>query len=148
MALGLRPGAHLAVLGALALTGAGLSSLEARVEVPPSLRDGGSAVLEGELERVERFDGALRLRLMVSRAGLLPEPPAAARFRASLSGRGENLELQPGQRVRVEARLVPDAPPSNPGERDFASARRRQGVAFTGGFVPGRVLALSPAPSW
>ncbi|RKH73742.1 DNA internalization-related competence protein ComEC/Rec2 [Corallococcus interemptor] len=148
MALGPLPGAHLAVLGALALTGAGLSSLEARVDLPPSLRDGGSAVLEGELERVDRFDGATRLRLAVARAGLKTEPPVDARFRVSLSGRGEGLELHPGQRVRVEARLVPDAPPSNPGERDFASARRRQGVAFTGGFVPGRVLALSPPPSW
>ncbi|WP_242589322.1 DNA internalization-related competence protein ComEC/Rec2 [Corallococcus macrosporus] len=148
MALGPLPGAHLAVLGALVLAGAGLSGFEARVDVPASLTSGGSAVLEGELERVERFDGALRLRLAVSRAGRAQEPPAEARFRASLSGRGEGLSLQPGQRVRVEARLVPDAPPSNPGERDFASSRRRQGVAFTGGFAPGRVLVLSPAPSW
>ncbi|MBZ4370970.1 DNA internalization-related competence protein ComEC/Rec2 [Corallococcus sp. AS-1-6] len=148
LALGPLPGAHLAVLGALALTGAGLSALEARVDIPPALKEGGGAVLEGELERVERFDGALRLRLAVARAGPVPGPPTAARFRVSLSGRGEGLELHPGQRVRLEARLVPDAPPSNPGERDFSSARRRQGVAFTGGFVPGRLLALSPAPSW
>ncbi|RKH09980.1 DUF4131 domain-containing protein, partial [Corallococcus sp. CA053C] len=147
-ALGPLPGVHLGVLGALALTGAGLSGFEARVDIPPALADGGSAVLEGELERVERFDGATRLRLVVARAGPLPGPQVAARFRASLSGQGAGLDLQPGQRVRVEARLVPDAPPSNPGERDFASARRRQGVAFTGGFAPGRLLALSPAPAW
>ena len=147
-ALGPLPGVHLGVLGALALMGAGLSGFEARVDIPPALTDGGSAVLEGEVERVERFDGATRLRLAVARAGPLPGPQVAARFRASLSGQGDGLDLQPGQRVRVEARLVPDAPPSNPGERDFASARRRQGVAFTGGFAPGRLLALSPAPAW
>ncbi|MBE4752552.1 DNA internalization-related competence protein ComEC/Rec2 [Corallococcus sp. ZKHCc1 1396] len=147
-ALGPLPGAHLAVLLALVLTGAGLSGFEARVEVPPALADGGRAVLEGELERVDRFDGATRLRLAVARAGPATGPEVAARFRASLSGRSGELDLHPGQRLRVEASLVPDAPPSNPGERDFASARRRQGVAFTGGFVPGRLLVLSPAPAW
>jgi competence protein ComEC len=148
MALGPRPGAHLAVLGALLLAGAGLSGFEARVDVPPALSQGGPAVLEGELERVDVFDGATRLQLAVARAGAMVGPPTSSRFRAILTGRGGGPALQPGQRVRVEAKLVPLAPPSNPGERDFASARRRQGVAFTGGFAPGRVLALSPAPTW
>ncbi|HZI15555.1 MAG TPA: ComEC/Rec2 family competence protein, partial [Myxococcus sp.] len=148
LALARLPGAHLAVLGALWAAGAGLARWETRVEVPGRLASGGPAVLEGEAERVERFDGTTRVRLAVARAGVPDSPLEPARFRVSLSLRGEPPALLPGQRLRVEARLAPDAPPSNPGEKDFAAARRRQGVAFTGGAPAGRVVVLSPAPAW
>ncbi|MCP3141228.1 DNA internalization-related competence protein ComEC/Rec2 [Pyxidicoccus xibeiensis] len=142
------PGAHLVVLLALGMMGAGLACWEARVEVPPGLAAGGPAVLEGEAERVERFDGATRVRLAVALAGAPTAALEPARFRVSLSLRGEPVALLPGQRVRVEAKLAPAAPPSNPGEKDFGAARRRQGVVFTAGAHAGRVLVLSPAPAW
>ncbi len=148
MALARLPGAHLAVLGALWATGAGLACWEARVEIPPRLAAGGPAVLEGEAERVERFEGATRVRVAVARAGVAEGPMEPARFQVSLSVRGEPLALLPGQRVRVETRLAPEAPPANPGEKDFGAARRRQGVVFTAGAAAGRVLVLSPAPGW
>jgi competence protein ComEC len=148
LALARLPGAHLAVLGALWAAGAGLACWEARVEVPAGLASGSPVVLEGEAERVERFDGASRVRLAVARAGAPDGPLEPARFRVSLSLRGAPVALLPGQRVRVETRLAPDAPPGNPGEKDFGVARRRQGVAFTGGADAGRVLVLSPAPGW
>ncbi|WP_253910603.1 DNA internalization-related competence protein ComEC/Rec2, partial [Pyxidicoccus fallax] len=148
LALARLPGAHLAVLGAFWSAGAGLACWEARVEVPARLVAGGPAVLEGEAERVERFDGATRVRIAVARAGHPDGALEPSRFRVSLSVRGAPLELLPGQRVRAEARLAPDAPPGNPGEKDFGAARRRQGVLFTGGTDAGRVLVLSPAPAW
>lgn len=148
LALARLPGAHLAVLAALWAAGAGLACWEAQVEVPAPLADGGPAVLEGEAERVDRFDGATRVRVAVARAGVPDGPLEPARFRVSLSLRGAPVDLLPGQRVRVETRLAPEVPPGNPGEKDFGVARRRQGVAFTGGADAGRVLVLSPAPGW
>lgn len=148
LALARLPGSHLAVLGALWAAGAGLARWEARVEVPAGLASGGPAVLEGEAERVERFDGTTRVRLAVARAGPPKGALTPARFRVSLSLRGEPPPLLPGQRLRVEARLAPDAPPANPGEKDFSAARRRQGVAFTGGAGAAQVVVLSPAPAW
>ncbi|WP_395855958.1 DNA internalization-related competence protein ComEC/Rec2 [Cystobacter fuscus] len=147
-ALGLArlPGAHLGVLGALALTGAGLASLEAGADVPPSLREGGRAVLEGEVERVEATEDSTRLLLAVVRVG--PRADTPARFRALLSARGAISPLLPGQRLRLEARLKPLEPAANPGEKDFSAKRWRQGMAFTGGFEPARLLVLSPAPRW
>ncbi len=136
------------MLLALWATGAGLASWEARVEVPAKLAAGGPAMLEGETERVERFDGTTRVRVAVARAGAPDASLEPARFRVSLSVRGDVMELLPGQRVRVETRLAPDAPPANPGEKDFGVARRRQGVVFTGGTDAGRLLVLSPAPGW
>ncbi len=147
-ALGLArlPGAHLGVLLALVLTGAGLASLEAGADVPPGLGEGGRAVLEGDVERVEASADTTRLLLAVARVGPRAETPA--RFRALLSARGALSPLLPGQRVRLEARLRPLEPAANPGEKDFSTKRWRQGMAFTGGFEPARLLVLSPAPRW
>ncbi|MBU8898278.1 DNA internalization-related competence protein ComEC/Rec2 [Corallococcus sp. H22C18031201] len=141
------PGAHLAVLLGLGLTGSGLAGLEARVDIPPSLARGGAARLEGEVDRVDAFDGATRVGLVVARAGPLDGPMQPARFRASLTARGARA-LLPGQRIQAETRLAPDAPPANPGERDLSSPRRRRGVAFTGSLAADRLLVLSPAPAW
>ncbi|MET0400972.1 MAG: DNA internalization-related competence protein ComEC/Rec2 [Cystobacter sp.] len=147
-ALGLArlPGAHLGVLGALALTGAGLASLEAGTDVPVGLREGGTCLLEGEVERVETVRDTLRLVLAVTRVGEGPGRPA--RFRALLSARGTPPALLPGQRLRLEARLRPFEPALNPGEKDFSSRRWRQGFSFSGGFDAARLLVLTPAPPW
>lgn len=142
------PSAHLAVLASLWAAGAGLARWESQVDVPAELTQGNTIVIEGETERVDRFDGTTRVRLAVARAGVSPGPLAPVRFRMNLSLRGDPPPLLPGQRVRAETKLQPDAPPSNPGEKDFGAARRRQGVAFTGGMDARRLMVLSPAPAW
>ena len=146
LALARLPGAHLGVLLCLGLTGAGLASLEAGVDVPPALREGGPAVLEGEVERVDRFEDSTRVLLAVARVGQGTGNPA--RFHASLYAHGTPPSLLPGQRIRVEARLKTLEPASNPGEKDFSATRRRQGLAFTGSFQSAGMLVLSPPPRW
>jgi competence protein ComEC len=146
LALARLPGAHLGVLLCLGLTGAGLASLEAGVDVPPPLLEGGPTVLEGEVERVDRFEDATRVLLAVARVGQGTGTPA--RFHASLYAHGTPPSLLPGQRIRVEARLKTLEPASNPGEKDFSATRRRQGLAFTGSFQSAGMLVLSPPPRW
>jgi competence protein ComEC len=148
LALARLPGSHLGVLLALSAAGAGLAGLEARVEVPAELIRGGSAILEGELERVDQFDGSTRLHLAVARAGLHVGSTSPARFRASLYLRGAPPLLLPGQRVLVEARLQPLERPANPGEKNFTATRRRQAFVFTGSVAANRLLVLAPAPGW
>ncbi|MBZ4408418.1 DNA internalization-related competence protein ComEC/Rec2 [Myxococcus sp. XM-1-1-1] len=148
LALARLPGAHLAVLGALWMAGAGLSHWEARVRVPASLQGGGEAVLEGEAERVDAVEGGTRVRLVVALAGPSETALEPARFKVNLTLRGAPVELLPGQRLRARTRLTPDAPAANPGEKDFSSVRRRQGVAFTGSTSAERVLVLSLASTW
>ncbi|WP_199243193.1 DNA internalization-related competence protein ComEC/Rec2 [Vitiosangium sp. GDMCC 1.1324] len=149
-ALGLArlPGSHLGVLLCLGLSGAGLASLEAGADVPDTLplEEGGTAVLEGEVERVDRFEDSTRLLMAVARVGRGAGSPA--RFHTSLYAHGESPSLLPGQRIRVEARLKPLESASNPGEKDFSATRRRQGLAFTGSFQTSRMLVLSPPPRW
>ncbi|WP_233166078.1 DNA internalization-related competence protein ComEC/Rec2 [Archangium sp. Cb G35] len=146
LALARLPGAHLGVLLCLGLTGAGLASLEAGVDVPPPLLAGGNAVLEGEVERVDRFEDSTRVLLAVARMGQGTGNPV--RFHASLYAHGAPPSLLPGQRIRVEARLKPLESASNPGEKDFSATRRRQGLAFTGSFQSASMLVLSPPPRW
>ncbi|WP_043710845.1 DNA internalization-related competence protein ComEC/Rec2 [Corallococcus macrosporus] len=148
LALGRLPGAHLAVLASLWAAGVGLAHWETQVALPGELTRGAPVIVEGEAERVDRFEGTTRVRLAVARAGPPSGPLAPVRFRMNLSLRGEPPPLLPGQRVRAETKLMPAAPPSNPGEKDFGAARRRQGVAFTGGLDSRRLLVLSPAPAW
>ncbi|MFL5349142.1 MAG: DNA internalization-related competence protein ComEC/Rec2 [Hyalangium sp.] len=148
LALARLPGAHLALLLALGLTGLGLAGFESRVEVPEELAEGGAAVLEGELERVDPFEDSTRVLLAVARAGVEASSAVPAHFRASLYLHGGTPSLLPGQRVRVEAKLQPLEPPSNPGEKNFTAVRQRQAVAFSGSAVAGRLLVLSAAPAW
>jgi competence protein ComEC len=148
LALARLPGAHLALLLALGLASVGLAGLEARVEVPQALLPGGAAVLEGELERVEAFDDSIRVQLAVSRAGVDLASCGPAHFRASLYLHGGAASLLPGQRIRVEARIQPLEPPSNPGEKNFTAARKRQAFAFSGSAVGGKLLVLSEASGW
>ncbi|NVJ27297.1 DNA internalization-related competence protein ComEC/Rec2 [Myxococcus sp. AM011] len=148
LALARLPGSHLAVLGALWMAGAGLARWESRVQVPQSLSRGGEAVVEGEAERVDRLDEATRVRLVVARAGPEDGTLESARFKLNLTLRGAPPPLLAGQRLRARVRLTPDTPAANPGEKDFTSVRRRQGVAFTGVADAGRVLVLSRATTW
>jgi competence protein ComEC len=140
------PGAHLGVLVCLGLSGAGLAALEAGVDVPRALQGGSTAVLEGEVERVERFEDSTRLLVAVARVGRGAGVPA--RFHASLYAHGEPPTLLPGQRIRVEARLKPLESALNPGEKDLSATRRRQGLVFTGSFPSAGLLVLSPPPAW
>jgi competence protein ComEC len=137
------PGTHLGVLLTVALGGAGLAALEAGPDVPPSLTRGGTAVVEGEVERVEHFEESTRLLVTVARVERNP-----ARFRASLYAHGRCPPLLPGQRIRGEARLKPLESASNPGEKDFSATRRRQGWAFTGSINGAGLLVLTPAADW
>ena len=146
LALARLPGAHLGVLLCLGLTGAGLASLEAGTDVPHALWEGGTAVLEGEVERVDRFEDSTRVLLAVARVGQGAGTPA--RFHASLYAHGQPPSLLPGQRLRVEARLKVLEPALNPGEKDFSATRRRQGLAFTGSFQSASMVVLSPPPRW
>jgi competence protein ComEC len=142
-----RAGAHLAVLLSLGAAGAGLAAWEAGVQAPAGLASGGAVTLEGDVERLDRFEDSTRLMLAVARAG----PSAAtepARFRTGLYLRGTPPPLLPGQRVRVEARLKPLEGASNPGEKDFTAVRRRQGLVFTGSANADSLQVLSPAPGW
>ncbi len=140
------PGAHLGVLLGLGLTGAGLAALEGRADLPRALQGGGTEVLEGEVERVERFEDSTRLLVAVARVGKGAGAPA--HFRASLYAQGEPPPLLPGQRIRVEARLKPLEPALNPGEKDLSANRRRQGIVFSGSFPAARMLVLSPPSAW
>ncbi|HYH99270.1 DNA internalization-related competence protein ComEC/Rec2 [Hyalangium sp.] len=148
LALPRLPGAHLLLLLALGVAGLGLARLEAHVEVPPGLGSGGSAIVEGELERVDHFDGSTRIHLAVARAGTEAGSTGPARFRASLYLHGAAPVLLPGQRIRAEARLQPLAPASNPGEKNFTALRKRQALRFSGSVVAGRLLVLSPPSAW
>ncbi|MCP3103195.1 DNA internalization-related competence protein ComEC/Rec2 [Myxococcus sp. K15C18031901] len=148
LALARLPGAHLAVLAALGLAGAGLAAWEARVEVPPELAAGGDVVIEGDVERVDPFDDVVRIRLAVASAGPDARTQRPVRFRATLSLRGGGAPPLPGQRVRATTRLAPDVPAANPGEKDFTPARRRQGIVFNGSVSAGKALVLLPAPTW
>jgi competence protein ComEC len=141
------PGAHLAVLVALGAAGAGLAGWEAGVQAPPSVAQGAVVTLEGDVERVERFEDTTRLTLVVARAGPR-EATEPARFRAGVYLSGAPPPLLPGQRVRVEARLKPLEGASNPGEKDLTPAKRRQGLVFSGSAVAGRLEVLSEAPAW
>lgn len=144
LALARLPGAHLVLLVALGVASAGLGALESRVEVPPELISGGSVILEGEIERVDPFEDSTRLHVAVARAGVRADAAAPVRFRASLYVHGSGPSLLPGQRIWAEAKLQPLAPPSNPGEKNFTAARKRQAFLFSGSVVGGRLLVLSP----
>lgn len=138
-----RTGAHLTLLLAFAALGVGLSQLQAQVDVPARLTEGGSAVLEGRVEAATRIADSRRIDLAVTQVDGDP-----AQFTARLYTRGGSAPLLPGQRIRVRARLKPMEPPLNPGQADFRGAHLRRGLVLTGGFEASSVVALdAPAPS-
>jgi len=136
-----RTGAHLALLAAFFLTGISLARLEAEPSLPSGLLAGGPARLEGTVEDVSRVPGGSRLTLQIAR--VQDFQPAQARFRVALSGKG-NAGVEPGQRVRVQAQLRRDQPPSNPGQADRVAAHLRRARLFHGGFDPRKLVVLTP----
>lgn len=137
-----RTGAHLAVLAAFFLAGAGLARWEAEPLVPPGLSGADAPIrLEGTVEDVASGPGGSKITLEV---GFTPAPhPAVARFRASLTAKGA-VDLEPGQRVQVAAQLKRAAPPGNPGQADGYALGLRRARLFHGGFDPRRVVVLTP----
>ena len=68
--------------------------------------------------------------------------------RARLAARADGAEALPGSTLLLEARLRPLVPPGNPGEQDWASARLRDGVGWSGSWSPGCTAEVSPAGAW
>ncbi|HZH03073.1 MAG TPA: DNA internalization-related competence protein ComEC/Rec2 [Myxococcaceae bacterium] len=144
-----RSGAHLLVLLGWALAGAGLAASEARSMVPAGLGDGGTFLLEGEVERVTVDDDRRGLELAVTRVSATSvEPPPPVRFRVALATRGALKPLEVGQRIRVQARLYPVEAPGNPGQFDTSASGRRRSRTWAGSFDARRLTALSPPSAY
>jgi competence protein ComEC len=140
-----RTGAHLLLLFGFGLGGIGLSTLAARVTVPPrALEQRLVAMVEGEVLEVSVFEGGTRVDVAVS---WVEGHAGPVRFGARLYARGEANGLFAGQRIRVPVSLRPQEPPLNPGQPDFRGRHLRRGLVLTGGFDPRRLVPLSPPPS-
>ncbi|MCU0701440.1 MAG: DNA internalization-related competence protein ComEC/Rec2 [Myxococcaceae bacterium] len=133
--------ARLAMLVAWAGLGATLASLHAGTEGEP-VEAGKRVVLEGEVESFRAVEGGALVGLAVSR---LSDAPARLRVQAF----GLAVErLEPGARVRVEARLRPLVPTSNPGEWNGWRRALGRGQAFAGSFEGNRLVVLEAAAAW
>lgn len=133
-----RPGAGLALLLSCAALGIATATLGLGVDVPPA----GRTVVEGDVEAVVSYPSGQGVHLAVARLDGRP-----ARLRAVLSSDGA-VNLLPGQRIRVEARLKPLSQRANPGEWTRAEWAMRRGQPVTGGFDARRLVVLSPPPAW
>jgi competence protein ComEC len=137
---------HLSALAAFLLAGAGLARLEASVHVPSRLQEGGSALLEGDVESLAPGEDGVTLQLTVSSVHGLGTSPLPVRFGARLFAPGEP-PWTTGQRLLLSSSLKPLQTPGNWGEADFTEVWRRRGVRFTGTVDPKSVLTLSPPRS-
>lgn len=136
-----RPFARVAMLVACAAVGGVLASLQEAVDAVP-FEPGKRVMLEGEVESLRRVEGGALVGLAISR---LDEAPARLRVQA-FGLEAPPLEL--GARVRVEAKLKPVVPTSNPGEWNGWRRSLARGQAFTASFEGGRLVQLAPAPAW
>ncbi|MBM4380401.1 MAG: ComEC/Rec2 family competence protein, partial [Deltaproteobacteria bacterium] len=93
----------------------------ARVAAAEELRDGRQRL------EVDLLDGSGRARLTAWPAG---------------------AEALAGTELLLDARLRPLAPPGNPGEADWASAKLRDGVGWSGSWSPERAAEVAPAGGW
>lgn len=133
-----RAGAGWALLLSCAALGVTTATLGLGVDVPPA----GRAVLEGDVEEVVTHPSGQTLRLAVAQVDGAP-----ARLRAALTT-DTAVDLVPGQRVRVAARLKALTPAGNPGEWSRAAWAMRRGQPVTGGFDARRLVVLSAPPAW
>jgi competence protein ComEC len=133
--------ARLTMLLAFSGLGGALGSLHASTE-GPAIVPGRRVLLEGEVEAFRKVEGGALVGLAVAR---LEEAPA--RLRVQAFGLGvEPLEL--GARVRVEAKLRPLVPTSNPGEWNGWRRALGRGQAYGGSFEGNRLVVVEPAPAW
>ena len=142
--LGRRVGAHLLLLLSFACMGAGLAGLQARVEVPRGVQQGGQFHVEGRVESLETTADGLRATVQVARVEEAPAGPC--RFRMDLSFHGAGGPLTPGERISALVTMKPLREASNWGEWDPSPIARRRGVRFHGGADLARVVRLT-APS-
>ena len=107
-----------------------------------------AAKVQGWLERIEnRHDQTRRLTLkVVSIAGLKPDETPA---RVRITQRKSDTKLQPGQAVRVTARLSAPPTPALPNGYDFARAAYFERLGAVGYVINGPILIeLSGSPPW
>jgi competence protein ComEC len=85
-----------------------------------------SAEITGWIERVERLEGRARLVIRVQALDHADTPPERVRIRAGLGG------FEPGDAIRVRARLSPPSAPVAAGGYDPARAAWFDQIALTG----------------
>jgi competence protein ComEC len=106
-----------------------------------------SATIEGRvLERIEQpAEDRVRLVLAVRE----PETGRAIKVRVNLPLDRDDPAYDEGALLRLQARLMPPAPPMLPGSYDFARAAWFEGLAATGS-VQGEVelIELAPPAGW
>jgi len=135
-----RPGAHLALVAAAALSGSILVSRAGRSEPLPV---GRPVQLEGRLASVEVDARLGRGVLEVARADGDP-----ARARARLWWNETELHPWAGQRVQLRAELRRDLGPDSWGQLDAGAASRARGLEVSGRVLPGSLVPLGPPPGW
>jgi competence protein ComEC len=131
-------------VGLLAAAGIGIVwARSALIGAEPLDRPASTMITGTILERIEQpAEARVRLVLATREAGAV-EPAAQLRFRQAQDARAIKVRvnvpleqdrpgLTEGAVVRVQARLMPPAPPMLPGGYDFARAAWFQGLAATG----------------
>ncbi len=116
----------------------------AGINAAPLERAHGPVSLVGKIVKLDPYPKGVRLyleRLDVHR--LEPfETPKRIRIRL----RGAQAEIQPGDWVRLTAKLLPPAPPALPGGFDFQRHAYFQGLGATG-FGLGKAVVIKPRAS-
>jgi len=103
-----------------------------------------SATIEGRvLERIEQ-PAEDRVRLVL--ATRKPDDGGAIKVRVNLPLERDDPRFGEGALLRLQARLMPPAPPMLPGAYNFARTAWFEGLAATGS-VQGEVELLEPAPA-
>lgn len=130
------------------LAGAALSALQTQWMATVMMERPDSVTLEGTIEDYEpRADGSKRLllgSLVFQSKKKGAEMPSRVRLRMA----DKSFTAQPGDRVRLRARLVPAPGPAMPGGYDFSRDMFFKGIGATG-FVygkPERLSAVSSGP--
>jgi competence protein ComEC len=128
-------------MGLLAAAGIGVVWARSEMIGAPAIERPVVAKFDGRvLERIEQ-PAEDRVRLVL--ASRDPETDWAIKLRVNVPLEADRPELVEGALVRLQARLMPPAPPMLPGGYDFARAAWFDGLAATGG-AQGTLEVLEP----
>lgn len=133
-----RPGSHLALLVGLGLAGAGIGSRASLGAADGSAVQDGPHRIEGLVEGVwDREDG------FSVQVALETVDGAKVRGAAALASKARLYE---GQRISAAVRMARLRGPDNPGQYDWAAAKLRAGVLWSGRLVT--LESQSPPSRW